>query len=334
MGIGWGIVGTGGHADKVMAPAITSVEGARLVGATSRDRSRAEDFVARHGGGRAWTDYGQMLADSEVEAVLITTPNRFHTEQIVAAARAGKHVLCDKPMAMNSAEAVCSIQECRRADVRLGVNFQMRHTAWAQWAQELIRSGALGDVLAIQAEQASGGVGFKGWRADPTLAGLGSVNNIGVHLFDLLRFLAGSEVTEVTAMFDTGRSGELEKLALTLLRFESGTLAYVNCNQAIVHRQNDIDIYGSAGRILGVNLSRHAQDGELRVTTAEGEKVIPESTHDSFRRSIEDFARAVAEHRDPLASGLDGLRSVEITGAIATSAREGRVVEVVRTAVA
>ncbi|MGH7776305.1 MAG: Gfo/Idh/MocA family protein, partial [Candidatus Dormibacterales bacterium] len=222
------------------------------------------------------------------------------------------------------------VEECRRAGVRLGIDFQMRHAAWASKVRDLIGAGALGRPVVVQAEQASGRVGFGGWRTDKDLAGLGSVYNIGVHLYDLLRFLLGSEVQEVSAMLDTGREAELEKLAMTLLRFENGTLAYVNANQAVVNPQHDVEVYGDKGRVRAVSLSRHQQEGELRVLSDGHEEVTPEATQDVFQRVVADFCEAVTAGREPLANGVDGLRSVEITEAIARSAREGRVVGVER----
>lgn len=330
MTVGIGLVGTGGHADRALAPAIAAVAEARLVGVVSRDQGRAEDFAHRHGAEQAWTRYEDLLAEPAVDAVFITTPNALHPEQVVAAANAGKHVLCDKPLALNRADARREVEACRQAGVRFGVDFQMRHAAWAKQARDLIGSGALGDVVAIQAEQASGRVGFGGWRTDPQMAGAGCINNIGVHLYDLLRYLLGSEVEEVSAMLDSGRSGDLEKLALTLLRFENGTLAYVNANQAVLQPQDDVDIYATAGRIRAVNLSRHMQDGELRIKTEQEEEVRQESTKDAFQRVVRDFCEAVTAGRDPLASGIDGLRNLEITEAILRSAREGKVVAVER----
>lgn len=330
MSIGWGIVGTGKHAGTMMAPAIAAVDGARLVGVVSRDQGRADDFAREHGAEHGWTRYEDLLASPDVDAVLITSPSGHHADQVVAAAQAGKHVFCDKPLALDAQDAARAVDACREAGVRLGVDFQMRHTEWAARARALIESGAIGDVIAVQAEHAPGVRGkLMGWRSDPSLAGLGAVNNIAVHVYDLLRFLLGAEATEVSAMFDTGTSGELELIALTLLRFDNGTLAYVNANQVVPKQQNDIDIYGTEGRIVGVNLTRHMQRGQLRVIAGgEDEQIAEQSTDAAFQRSVADFTDAVANGREPLATGTDGLRSVQLTDAIARSAREGRVVQV------
>jgi 1,5-anhydro-D-fructose reductase (1,5-anhydro-D-mannitol-forming) len=327
MSIGWGIVGTGGHADRMMAPAIQATEGGRLVAAVSRDETRAREFAERHGAARAYTRYEDLLADPDVQVVLVTTPNAQHSEQVVAAARGGKHVLCDKPLGTSSTDAARAVEECRRAGVKLGIDFQVRHAASSAEARRLIRSGAIGDVVAVQAEHGPGRNPLRGWRTDPALAGLGSVNNIAVHTYDLVRYLLDSEVTEVVAMFDTGQTGDLETLAMATFRFESGPLAFVNANQSVPNFQNDFAVYGSSGRIVGRNLTRHMQEGELRVISGDGEETTtPYSTADCFQRVIADMNQAISEDREPLAGGVDGLRSVQLTEAVAESARQGRLV--------
>lgn len=325
--LGWGIVGPGRIADSAMAPAINTLKDGRLVAVTSRDRGRAEAFAKKHGAARAYTDYGEMLRDREVDVVLITTPNALHAEQAIAAARAGKHILCDKPLAMSAADAERAVQECRKAGVRLGINFQTRHQACFAETKRLIDAGEIGEVLVVQVEVSSGANPPSGWRTDLAMAGLGSVNNIAVHAYDLLRYLLSSEVAEVTAMFDVGRSRALERLAMTLFRFQNGTMAYVNGNQKTPNFQADIDIYGTKGRIVGDNLTRPFLEGALHVLTDKGETVTPYSNKDAYLRTVADFNDAVLHERDPGASGLDGLRNVQLTDAIARSAREGVLVE-------
>ena len=325
--LGWGIVGPGRIADTAMAPAINALPESRLAAVVSRDRGRAAAFATKHNAARAYADYAEMLRDPAVDVVLITTPNALHAEQAVAAARAGKHILCDKPLAASAADAERVVEACREARVRLGINFQTRHQACSEETKRLIDAGEIGQVLVVQLEVSAGANPLGGWRTDPALAGLGSVNNIAVHAYDLLRYLLSSEVTEVMAMFDTGRTGRLETLAMTLLRFQGGTMAYVNGNQKTPNYQADLDIYGSKGRIVWDQLTRPWLEGELRVFTERGETATPYSNKDAYRRTVAAFNDAVLRNREPNASGRDGLRSVELTEAIAKSAREGVLVE-------
>jgi 1,5-anhydro-D-fructose reductase (1,5-anhydro-D-mannitol-forming) len=324
--LGWGIVGLGRIASTQIAPAITASPHSTLVSVVSRDRGRAGEFAKAHGAASALDDYAEMIADPQVGAVYIATPNALHAEQVVAAARAGKHVLCDKPLATTVADAERCAGECRKAGVRLGITFQTRnHDGFAE-AAETVRAGGIGTVVMAQVEMSAGRNLPRGWRTDPALAGLGTLNNIGVHAFDVLRYLLGSEVREVTAMVDAEPGFEIDTTALVLLRFAGGTLAYVNANQSVPNARDDVVLYGSEGRILARNLSRPGRDGTLGFITGDGERVIEAASHDAYRRTIDNFAAAVLDGREPSPSGEDGLRSVQLTTAIASAIRERRVV--------
>ena len=329
MPLGWGIIGTGGFAGSATAPAIKALgsEGA-LVAAVSRDRGRAEAFAQQHGAKRAYTGYAELLRDPEVNIVYISTPNAQHAEQAIAAARAGRHVLCEKPLALTVGDARRVVEAFEAAGLKLGTHFQTRHhTAFVE-VKRLLDRRAIGDVILVQVEVSAGAGTLRSWRADPALAGLGSINNIAVHAYDLLRYLLGSEVREVMAMTDVGRSAELERMVLALLRFQNGTMAYVNANQKVAHYQPDIDLYGTEGRIVGIDCTRPFRDGELRVVTQAGEQITTHSSRDAVVRSVAAFNDAVRDDREPNPSGLDGLRNVQLTEAVIRSAREGRLVEV------
>lgn len=327
MTLGWGIIGLGRAADTLVAPGIAADANSRLVHVVSRDAGRGKAFADKHGAARSGTNFDAMLADKEVDVVAVTSPNAFHPDQIVAAARAGKHILADKPLAPNGAEAERVIDACTAAGVRIGMNFQTRHHSCFQEAKQVIESGEIGDIVAIQVDASPGNAPFAGWRADPELAGLGAVNNIAVHIYDLLRFLTGSEVTEVSAMFDVGREKKLETMPMVLMRFASGALAYANGNQLTPMPLNDIVIHGTSGRIDGRKITRNWQEGEMRVVTAAGERSGKYQTHDCYDRLIKAFSEAILDGRDPDPSGVDGMRCVQVTDAIQKSAREGRVVQ-------
>ena len=324
--LGWGLAGLGRIASSQIAPAIAAAPNSTLACVASRDQGRAEEFARAHGAARAVDDYAKLLADPDVQAVYIATPNALHADQVVAAARAGRHVLCDKPLAVTVTDARRCAEECQAAGVRLGITFQTRRHDGLAEAAELIRSGAIGKVVVAEVTMSAGRNLPKGWRTDPQLAGLGTLNNIGVHAFDVLGYLLGSEVREVVALTDSEPGYQIDTTALVLLRFANGTLAYVNANQSAPHARDDIVIYGSEGRILARNLSRPDRDGTLSVITAEGERESPGSSRQAYRRTVEAFADAVLGGREPSPSGADGVRSAELTAAIAEALRERRVV--------
>jgi 1,5-anhydro-D-fructose reductase (1,5-anhydro-D-mannitol-forming) len=324
----WGIIGLGKIADAEIAPAIGALPDGVLHGVVSRDQARADDFAARHGAQHALTDYTELLADPGVDAVYIATPNALHAGQVVAAARAGKHVMCDKPLATSVAEARRAVGACEDAGVRLGITFQTRFHDHFDRFRAIVQDGSLGEIRVVQVEMSPGRTLLKGWRTDPELAGMGAVNNLGVHAFDLIGYLLGAEVTEVTAL--TGHEADLapETLALVLLRFASGALAYVNVNQSVAQPQADIIVYGTKGRVVGRSCTRMNMSGTLAVLNEDGETTIETASYDAYRRAVAAFAHAVASGREPSPSGLDGLRSAELTAAIGEAASTGRVTAV------
>ena len=331
--LGWGIVGIGNIVNGTIAPAMVAEPECDLVAGVSRSQERADTFAATFGARFAYTDYDAMLANPEVEAVFVATPNALHAEQVLAAARAGKHVLCDKPMAVTVADAVAEVDACRDAGVKFGINFHNRHLPWVQETRRLIADGVIGDVLTVQVEASAGLRPHQGWRNDPEFAGLGTLYNVGVHVLDFLRLILDAEPVEVVALFDddNGRFA-VEIEALVLVRFDNGTRVYVNVNQNNPYPQNDIAVYGSKGRITGKSLTRSRVDGELAVLTEQGETVTPYPSPGAHRRSVAAFTRAVLAGEEPNASGVDGLRSMELCDAIARSVAERRVVQVVNSA--
>ena len=249
---GWGLIGTGRIADDRILPGINAHAGNRLVGVVSRDRGRAEAFARRFGAAHAYTSYDELLRNPEVTVVAIHTPNSQHADQAVAAARAGKHVFCDKPIATNTADAERMVRECEKAGVRFGVNFHNRFMPCFVETRRLIASGEIGEIQIVQVEASPGarsGGRLATWRVDPAVAGLGTTFSIGVHVYDILRYLLASEISMVSAFFDTP-AGVMEETNLSLLRFANGVLAQMSVHEKTPFPHNDFVIYGSKGRIL------------------------------------------------------------------------------------
>lgn len=325
----WGIVGLGRIATTEIAPAINALPNAELQAVVSRDQGRADAFAAEHHARRALTDYDALLADPDVEAVYIATPNALHADQVVAAASAGKQVLCDKPLATTVADAHRAVDACAAAGVALGMTFQTRFHPGMAEAAELVRQGTLGRIVLAQVEMSAGRNLPKGWRTDPALAGLGTINNIGVHAFDLLGYLLDSQVREVAVMVDREPGYQVDTAASVLLRFDNDTIAYVNANQSVSHPQDDVVLYGSDGRVVGRNLSRPNRDGTLTVVVDGNPPTTTDlRTAGVYQALVGAFTDAVLQGNEPSPSGTDGLRSVQLTDAIATAVAESRTVTV------
>ena len=250
-------------------------------------------------------------------------------DQVVAAAGAGKHVFCDKPLGIDVAEARRALDACESAGVALGINFHNRHLPWVRDVSRLIAEGTIGAIQVIHLQVASGPRHYDNWRADPAMAGLGTVHNVGVHGLDFLRVLVQSDPVEVMAMFDRAPgSGGVEMLALIQLRFENGVMVQYNANETLRDPLNDIVIYGTEGRMVGRSFTRSRSDGELAILTDAGETITGYPAPEAHRLSLAAFTNAVLSGETPNASGLDGLRSAQVCEAIERSARERRLVEV------
>jgi 1,5-anhydro-D-fructose reductase (1,5-anhydro-D-mannitol-forming) len=324
--IGWGLVGLGRIADSTIAPAMTAAPNSTLAGVVSRDAAKAKDFAERHGAASAYDDYRALLDDPAVDAVYIATPNGLHADQVVAAAEAGKQVLCDKPLATTVADAERAVAACEAARVRLGVTFQTRNHQGMSDIRQFLADGEIGSVRLAQVEVGVGRMLPQGWRTDPSLAGVGVMNNMGVHAYDLLRYLFGAEVTEATAVADVEAGFDVDTMALALLRFDNGALAYVNANQSVPNSQSDLSIYGTEGTVLGRGITRPNLNGSYSVIGRSGTTQRDVSTAGPFVATVADFADAVLQGRDPSPSGLDALRSVQLTDALARSVREQRTI--------
>jgi len=322
--IGWGIVGLGRIAETEIAPAVTAAPNSRLAGVVSRTAAKAEEFAGRHGAAAAYDDYRALLDDPSVDAVYIATPNALHADQVVAAAEAGKHVLCDKPLATTVADAERAVAACETAGVRLGITFQTRNHEGMRDIRDLLAAGGIGSVRLVQVELGTGRKLPQGWRTDPALAGVGVMHNLAVHAYDLLRFLLGAEVVEATAVVDVEPGFSVDTLALALLRFDNGALAYVNANQVLPDTQQDLSVHGTEGSVIGRKVTRPNLTGSISVTGREGSSERSVSSAGAFVTTIGNFADAVLQGREPSPSGLDGLRSVELIDALALSARERR----------
>ena len=323
---GWGLIGTGRIADDRILPGINAHAGNKLVAVVSRDQGRADAFARKFGAQHAYTSYDEMLRNPDVTVAAIHTPNSQHAGQAIAAARAGKHVFCDKPMATSVADAERIVRECENAGVKLGVNFHNRFMPCFIETRRIIESGEIGEVQLVQFEASPGarsGGRLATWRVDPALAGLGTTNSIGVHVYDILRYQLGSEIAMVSAFFDTPR-GVMEETNLSMFRFANGVLGQLSVHEKTPFPHNDFVIYGSKGRITGRGLTRSRAGGELHVMTADGKTRSTEfPAINAHGACVAAFSEALLNGRDPVPSGIDGLRSVQLTDAMARSAWDG-----------
>jgi len=337
--IGFGIIGTG-----VIAPlhreAIRSAPGAGLVAVSDVDEEKARKFIAESGGDISfYRDYRNLLADSKVDAVTICTPSSLHAEPCIEAAKAGKHVLTEKPIDISLEKIDAMIEACRKAKVKLGCVFQRRTYPSNQKVREAVRSGVLGRMLL-------GDLYFKdyrsqayyesaGWRGTWEFDGGGPFMNQVIHGIDLLLWIMG-DVESVFARADhLARKIEVEDTGVALLKFKNGAFGVIEATTSVTPRQPlKVEIHGDRGTI-------HLSDSGIErwaVAESPGEEAS-DRPEEHLKRNlndyesghhliVQDFARAIREDRDPIVTGESARKSVALVLAIYKSARTGKEVEV------
>jgi UDP-N-acetyl-2-amino-2-deoxyglucuronate dehydrogenase len=331
----FGIVGTG-MIGKYHAQAIRETAGAELTAVCRANPGQSEAAAAEYGVPCA-ESYEALLARSDVDAVCIATPSGLHASQVIAAARAGKHVLVEKPMALTLADADAMIEACRKADVRLGVALQRRTDPTFRAVRAAIEAGELGSLVlgttTVPYVRPQSYYDSAAWRGTWALDGGGALMNQGIHLADLLLWFMG-DVKDVDARAATlAHQIEVEDCVTARLAFTSGALGTLVATTAAApgfpHR---VEIYGTRGglQIEGEDVVRWDGETPARITprgaapAAAGAGAAPTGIkHEGHMRLVTDLVAAIHERRAPLVSGEEGRRSLSLVLAVYESARAG-----------
>lgn len=315
----WGVLGTGRIARAFMAAVASSPEAEGLAVA-SRDRSRAEAAARDFAIGRAYGSYQELLSDLDVDAVYVSLPNSLHAPWSIRAAEAGKHVLCEKPLAIDVAQAETMLEAARRRDVWLMEAFMYRFHPRTLKLQELIRDGVIGPVRLIRASFGFTVTDPANVRLDPSLAG-GALMDVGCYCVNFARMIVGTRPTRVTAVTRMAPTGVDETLAGTL-EFESGAIAQVSCSFASSHH-NVAQVIGAEGIVQIDDAFTPPADRPSRLELLRGARYAAREElrfppADQYRLEAEGFGRLVAAGPDgsglpqmPPSETLDNMATIE-----------------------
>lgn len=328
---GWGLVGASTIAAEHMVAAIRAQPGHAVVAVASSSTERGRAFAQRHAIGAAYHSVDALLADPAVRAVYISTTNELHRDQVLAAAAAGKHVLCEKPLALNLADAMAMVRACRQAGVVMATNHHLRNAATHRKIRELVRGGAIGKPLFARVFHAVHlPPHLQGWRIDKPQAGGGVILDITVHDADTLRFILEAEPVEAVGMTQSAsmaREG-LEDGVMAVLRFDNGVLAQLHDAFTVKHAGTGIEIHGEAGSIVGRNVMTQQPVGDVTLRTAAGEQAVAVEHENLYVRGVAAFCAALRSDGAPAASAEDGVRSLAAALAVAQACRTGAAVRV------
>jgi 1,5-anhydro-D-fructose reductase (1,5-anhydro-D-mannitol-forming) len=323
---GFGLIGASTIAREWMIGAIRSQPGCEVVAVMSSDPTRAARYAAENGIPAHYASLSALLADGRVDAVYVSTTNQLHREQTVAAARAGKHVLCEKPLAVTAFEAREMVAACDKAGVVLATNHHLREAATHRRIRDLVRSGAIGRPHYARVFHA--GLlppHLQGWRLKEPAAGGGAILDLTVHDVDLLRFVLGADPVEVVSLSQQAglASGSLEDGAMTVFRFDNGVLAQLHDAFTVPFARTGLEVHGSEGSIVGRDVMTQRPAGEVVLRTKDGERVESLVHEDLYARTVAAFLAAVRGQGKPSATGEDGYRSLLAALATVEAARTG-----------
>ncbi|MFC2007838.1 Gfo/Idh/MocA family protein [Chloroflexota bacterium] len=338
MPIGWGIIGTGNHANNVTAPALNKAANGKLVAVCDLNEERAKEFATKHGVERTYDSLDKMLEDPELDVLYIATPNKLHAPQTIQAAEAGKHVLCEKPMALTVSDAEEMISISHKNKVKLGVSFPGRYHPVQQEARRYIQSGIAGEIYLAKAQYCRGGsrVSSSGWRGDPKIAGAGALYGTALHPIDILRFILDSEVAEVRALTDEEPPRyPVDNMVYVIMKFENGVTGVV-ISGTLAHRSdNDALVYGSKAKIICKGTIGSSVLGNLGEFQVDGDaiNVRAEFPTDDYRpytmiREVDAFNKWIEDDTEPSVTSHNGLQMVRISNAILESSRQGKAVKI------
>ncbi len=319
VGIGWW--------GNVLADAAGRAGGFHLVGGAARSADKRAAFVQKHGG-RTYESCEAVLADPEVEGVIIATPHSVHAEQVVAAAAAGKHVFVDKPFTLTAVDGRRATEACRRAGVVLAVGHQRRKQAASRALKRLLDEGTLGRVAQVEGNM-SADAGFTmvkpgAWRAVPAEAPGGAMSNLGIHHVDTFQYLLGPIARVMALSRRVALTGvEIDDATSILFEFASGSLGYLGTSWVHANRTSVITLHGTAAQAWS------EADGARLFLARRGQPertAVPLTPVDAVVEELAEFARCVREGTRPEVGGEEATGNIAVLDAIVESARIGRAV--------
>lgn len=335
--LGVGLTGTGWVAD-VHARAFALVPDAHVVGVVSRDRARGDTFAKKHGVDKVFADIDQMLADPSIDVVVVGLPNHLHAPVVLAAAAAKKHVICEKPLAVNLEEAEQMVAACKKAGVMLAIAEELCFAPRFVHVKSVAESGALGRIFQVSQREQHGGP-YSPWFFTREEAGGGALMDMGVHSIEVTRWLLGRPRAKAVyarmANHTHAEKTELEDHATMIVEFEGNVTAVLEPSWSLQGgMESHLNVFGTEG-VLYTDLLRETG---MRMFSQKGHRGDADSVgwsrpdHDwlganGYPQEMAHFIQCARTGARPLVSGEDGIAELEIMYAAYESAATGARVE-------
>jgi len=332
--IGYAVVGLGSYATRQIMPQFVNCEHSRLTALVSGSPDKARTLAAQYGipdrSIYSYQTFDRIADNPDVDVVYVILPNSMHAEYTIRAAKAGKHVMCEKPMAVSVRECEQMIAACRQANRKLMIGYRSRFQPHNVEAIRMARGGEMGPTRMILAEHGFNIGDPTQWRLKKALAGGGALMDIGIYSLNATRYLTGEEPVEVTALEKTDRSDVrfrdgVDDTITFALKFPSGVVA--NCVSSYTSNHNRYRVVQQNGWFELEPATSYT--GQQMRIAARGQPVQPREIavgKTQFAGQLDHMAECILTNREPIVSGEEGLKDLRVIEAIYRSAREGRTV--------
>ena len=327
--VGVAVVGLGELTQNEILPALTQTQYCRLAGLVSGHPDKAARIAAQYGISPkniyTYANYDQILDNREIECVYVVLPNALHAEYSVRAARAGKHVFCEKPMAISAQECEQMIAASRKARRQLGVAYRLRFDPYNRELIRLAQQREFGPLAVI--DTAAGfamGPDVGQWRLDKRLAGGGSLMDMGIYALQAARYISGEEPVSVLAqqtLTNPAKFRGIDETIVFVLKFPSGVVA--KCTSSYATNVNRFEVAAERGR-FGLDPAQWYR-GIKGFRSDDKSFEFPAVNH--FAAEMDDFALCIRNHRASIVSGEEGLRDLRIIEAIYRAADSGHAIK-------
>ena len=317
--INWGLIGCGDIAGKRVAPALCSADNSKLLAASRARFDKIRPFAKKFNIERCYQNYEELIQDPDINAVYLATPVYLHAEHTIKAAYEGKHVLCEKPMAINSDDCRKMINACKKNNVKLGVAYYRHFYPVIKRIKEILKNKLIGNIVVSQMNSFSlqefipGSPG--GWFLDKKKAGGGPMMDFGCHRIEVLLNLFGNTSNTAWLKENADTNYDVEDTASLIMRFGdkekkiNGNLAVLNVSNVTFEPRDTLDIYGTKGSIHVPVLNKKV----LRIITQAGELEESHPPDDNLHLPlIMDFIDAIINEREPGVTGNTGLNVQKI----------------------
>ena len=335
--IGWALVGLGKFATQQIIPSFPNCKKSKLVALVSGSPEKARKIADEQGLDPKniynYQNFDDIKNNPAVDVVYIILPNSMHAEYTMRTAKAGKHVMCEKPMATSVEDCEKMISACQKAGKKLMIAYRAQYEPFNLKSIEMIKKGEIGKLRFLTSDH---GRLLKpeqpedNWRADKQLAGGGSLMDIGIYSLNAMRYLTGEEPVEINAMIHSDpqdpRFKEVEETVAFQLRFPSGVLA--NCSSSYGYDGvKRFQAFGSKGSLI-LDPATDYYEHNLELKLEDGTKKEKIQEGNQFAAEIDHLSECILENKNPKTPGEEGLRDVKYMMAIYEAAKKGKPIKV------